>query len=118
MRRSDAIECFHGLYHRFIQPDTTIHAPRHDRLETNRCQVLFRLNMSSVLELIQTIANGFRIIRNPLETALVQQALPVRKIKQPPLKRRRTQIGYEDLHAELHRYQSYIVTWTLNGLLM
>ena len=77
MRGSDAVEGFHRFKPRFIEPRTAIQASRHNGLEADGCQVLFRANMPSILELRQAIADRFRIVGHTFEAAFVQQVLAV-----------------------------------------
>ena len=98
--RRDAAERLHGLYYRFVEPYAAIHASRHDRLETHCRQLVFVLNLTGLLQLGQTIFDRLGIIHHALEAAFVQQPLwCICELEQSPLQRRRTQVGYENLHT-------------------
>jgi hypothetical protein len=72
---------------------------RQHRFETDGGQLIFVLNRTGLFEFGQTILNRLRVIRHPLEAAFMEQALgAARKIEQPPLERRATDIGDQDFH--------------------
>src|SRR5207249_12049957 len=67
------------------------------------------LPISCLLELRQTAIDGLRVIGHTFKATFVQHLLlAAGKIKQPPLQRRRTQIGHQNLHWEYRGWKPEI----------
>src|ERR1043166_685082 len=101
MRGSDSIVRLHRLDDLFIQTDAARHTTRHNRFETDRRQLIFRFYRATLLQFSEAILHRFRIIRHPLESALVQKTLAILlEIEQAPLERSGTEIRDKDFHGQ------------------
>ena len=75
VRRRDRLERLHGLERFLVHQPAAGDAAREDRLEADRRQVAFVLQMAAVHQLLPAIRDGRRVVSHPLEAALVQQLL-------------------------------------------